>query len=334
MKLVKIDFTTVSSALDNRKQTGGPIPFNTSFHSIAEAPDLVRPNDSPYSFKSWLPLILRTRQQPITITAEAGQCPPVQTIRLTLTQTRLLLAAIEASILLQQVNRTFREDLEDEIVPLLKSSLVFPPQGLFLRLDACSPKDGAGPLALRRVEDVLLKVVTSVRVRNALVHHVDDPEGDRRVDGDGAGISGLEMFFLPFDERMAGDREYRVFCRPGDGRVTGISQYRWYRPWRFAGLGEEEQERVAKRIVEEAEEVRGMVLDEVRHAAEEDPLMRLLLEQGFSFDLFFDEDHDTCSLVELNTFGVRSACGSCLFQWVRDRRVLYGSDEAEFRVAI
>lgn len=36
----------------------------------------------------------------------------------------------------------------------------------------------------------------------------------------------------------------------------------------------------------------------MRHAAEEDLLIRSLLEQGFSFDLVFDEDPDTCSLVE------------------------------------
>lgn len=75
-----------------------------------------------------------------------------------------------------------------------------------------------------------------------------------------------------------------------------------------------------------------MILEEVgrRNDAED----RLMMEQGFSFDLFYDEDTEKCSLVELNTFGVRSACGSCLFQWVDDREVLYGGEEAEFRVSV
>lgn len=30
------------------------------------------------------------------------------------------------------------------------------------------------------------------------------------------------MFFLPFDGRMEGGREYRVFVPPGAGRVMGI----------------------------------------------------------------------------------------------------------------
>jgi hypothetical protein len=78
--------------------------------------------------------------------------------------------------------------------------------------------------------------------------------------------------------------------------------------------------------------VRGLILAEVEKRGErEDRLMR---EQGFSFDLFYDEGTERCELVELNTFGVRSACGSCLFQWVEDRKVMYGEEEAEFRVAV
>jgi hypothetical protein len=221
----------------------------------------------------------------------------------------------------------YRDDLADELIPLLESSLIFPPQGLFLRLDACSPKDGEGPVALRSVGDVLLKVATSVRARNALVHCLDDCLDDKMKMG------GVDLFFLPFDARMAGDREYRVFCRPGDGVVAGVSQYRWYRPWRFAEVGKGEMERVVSRVVRGAEELRGMILDEVKGGVGEEG-DGLLLEQGFSFDVFYDEDADTCSLVELNTFGVRSACGSCLFQWVDDRRVLYGEEKAEFRVAL
>jgi hypothetical protein len=143
---------------------------------------------------------------------------------------------------------------------------------------------------------------------------------------------GLELFFLPFDARMASEREYRVFCAPGDGRIAGVSQYRWYKPWRFRGLGEQAQEKVVRAILEGAEAVKGLILEEV--GRRNDAGDRLMMEQGFSFDLFYDEDTDRCSLVELNTFGVRSACGSCLFQWVDDRKVLYGEEEAEFRVAV
>lgn len=60
------------------------------------------------------------------------------------------------------------------------------------------------------------------------------------------------------------------------------------------------------------------------------------MAQGMSFDLLYDEDTRTVELVELNPFGVRSPCGSCLFQWIRDREVLYDENEketVEFRVS-
>jgi hypothetical protein len=354
MKLVKLNTALITTALQAHEQTGRPVPFNTSFHPASDAPDLTRPSEKPYSFKRWLPLIFRTRQQtapppppsatsprpPPTTTTPAAEvahhekdgaqptptCPPLQTILLTRPQTKIRLAATEASLPLRQVSRLFREDLAEDIAPLLHSSLIFPPEGLFLRLDECSPKDGAGPLVLRTVQDVLVKLVTSVRARNALVHFLEDDSDSESQEG------GVELYFLPFDERMAGDREYRVFCRPGDGRVCGISQYRWYRAWRFQGLGKPEQESVVRRVMEGAEEMRGLILEEVMKGGTEED--KLLLEQGFSFDLFYDEDTDACSLVELNTFGVRSACGSCLFQWVDDCKVLYGEEEAQFRVSV
>ncbi|KAK3302797.1 uncharacterized protein B0T15DRAFT_562857 [Chaetomium strumarium] len=163
-----------------------------------------------------------------------------------------------------------------------------------------------------RREDVLLKLVTSAWARNALVHFLDS------VDDEEEDENGFGLFFLSFDARMASDREYRVFCRSGDD----------------AGGGEAAHERVVRRVREAAEEVRGLILAEVAKGVTKEKEHALLLEQGFFFDLFYDEETDACSLVELNTFGVRSACGSCLFQWVEGREVLYGEEEAQFRVSV
>ncbi|KAK4040187.1 hypothetical protein C8A01DRAFT_46428 [Parachaetomium inaequale] len=341
MKFVKLNTLLIAAAQPHHDTPNQA--FNTSFHPASSAPDLARPDDNPYSFKRWLPLILRTRQSPlppssppttpqeaIIVSEPASSCPPLQTIPLTRAQTALLLAAAEGSIPRGEINRTFREDLTEEIIPLLESRLVFPAEGLFLRLDACSPKDGVGPLALHDVWAVVRKVVTSVRARNALFNWTNShPAG-----GSGGENQGrmMELFFLPFDGRMAAEREYRVFCRPGDGRITGVSQYQWYKPWLFQRVDVEEKERVVRRVMGGAEEVRRLILTETEKRGERED--RLMLEQGFSFDLFYDEERGRCELVELNTFGVRSACGSCLFQWVEDRKVLYGEEEAEFRVAV
>ncbi|KAK3906373.1 putative cell division cycle 123 protein [Staphylotrichum tortipilum] len=320
MKLVKLNTTLLPARAIHVHEPPQPTDrYNTSFHPASSAPSLLRPLDTPYSYARWLPLILCTRAPPTT----PSLCPAVQTIRLTRAQTALLHSAAEASLPRGdgEVNRLFREDLEDTIIPVLEREVIFPPEGLFVRFDEFSPKDGAGPAAIGNAGEVVRKVVTSVRARNVLGNFLED-KGESE---------GVEMFFMRWDGRMAAEREYRVFCRPGDGKVSAVSQYRWWTGWRFGGVGEEEQERVVKRVRRGAEEVRGLILEEAERRGEEED--RLLVEQGFSFDLLYDEDGDTCELVELNTFGVRSACGSCLFQWVDDRRVLYGEEEAEFRVA-
>jgi hypothetical protein len=68
---------------------------------------------------------------------------------------------------------------------------------------------------------------------------------------------------------------------------------------------------------------------------------KLLLQQGFSFDVMFDGESGNIKLIELNSFGARSGCGSCLCHWLRDWNVLYGKHkdggegvEVEFRISV
>ncbi|KAI8948040.1 hypothetical protein F4801DRAFT_558465 [Xylaria longipes] len=298
--------------------------FNTSFHTEREAPHLpTRPSEKPYSFKRWLPLILRTRglaledSQVVTFSRQHAQ---------------LLLQVANASILSGSINRIYREEIDEEIVPAFES-LTFPPEGLFMRLDACSAKDGVqkrpgmpavpGTSALHSVNEILLLLLTSCRARNALFGTL---EGDAEV---------FELFFTPWNARMRGDREYRVFCppfRPADSlRISAISQYRWHREWLFFAPGERRNQAVEK-IVEGIDGITKQIAAELDA---EDEMDDLLMRQGLTFDVFFDEERGLVQLVELNVFGARSACGSCLFHWIRDRETLEGHGEpedVEFRV--
>ncbi|KAI1366283.1 hypothetical protein F5Y08DRAFT_301727 [Xylaria arbuscula] len=293
--------------------------FNTSFHSENEAPDiLATPSEKPYSFKRWLPLILRSR----------GLTPSdAQIVSFSRSQARLLLRVAEASIPSSSINRIYREDLDEEIVPAFKS-LTFPPEGFFMRFDACSAKDGVqkipGSSALRSIDEALLLLLTSYRARNALINALD---GDATV---------FELFFTPWNGRMRGEREYRVFCPPFHSveslRVSAISQYRWYQQWLFHLATDEERKHAVDKIVEGVEEIRKQIAAEVDP---EDQMDALMMQQGFTFDVCYDEEVGTVQLIELNVFGVRSACGSCLFQWIRDRKTLEGCGEpgdVEFRV--
>ncbi|KAI0541586.1 hypothetical protein GGR58DRAFT_433893 [Xylaria digitata] len=282
--------------------------FNTSFHTEREAPDLpIRPSEKPYSFKRWLPLILRSR---------GLASSDLQTVTFPLAQARLLLQVADASLPSGSINRIYQEEIDQEVVPSF-DSLVFPPEGLFMRLEACSAKDGVqkipGKSALRSVGEILLPLLTSLRARNALFNAI---EGDAKV---------FELFFTPWNGRMRSEREYRIFCPPFHSadslRISAVSQYRWHRQWLFYLASNELREQAVEKIAAELD-----VGDEMDN---------LMMRQGLTFDVFFDEEHDLVQLVELNVFGVRSACGSCLFQWIRDRKILEGRgdpEDIEFRV--
>lgn len=87
----------------------------------------------------------------------------------------------------------YAEDIEDEITPAL-AGLWFQPDGLFMRLEACSPKDGAQKVRDRRsfhtVYEIILRLVTSSRARNALSDALQ------------SGASQVELFFVRFNPRM------------------------------------------------------------------------------------------------------------------------------------
>ncbi|KAI4595685.1 hypothetical protein KJ359_006675 [Pestalotiopsis sp. 9143b] len=309
MKLVEIYHGHVLADMDKQK----PSEFNTSFHTAEEAPGHNVPSEEPYSFKRWLPLILRLRGLPEDA---------VQTVTLNPSQGRLLVAAAAGSVQTGTINRMYAEELGEDIIPAF-SSLSFPPQGLFMRLDACSAKDGArrdpDKASLDSPQDVLHLLVTSTRARNAMVASLDR----------GAPIV---VYFLPFDARMGSANEYRVFCPPGGKKVSAISQYQWHKPWKLENEHLDFVFGHIRRVHTKTQMIRLHIIEELQAGNEMDDL---LLKQGFTFDVWFDNSTGGCELVELNVFGVRSACGSCLFHWVKDWEILSGKPSAtpQFRVS-
>lgn len=310
MKLVQIDYQEVATDCKNPDVAQN---FNTSFHTTKEA-DLPRPEETPYSFGRWLPLILETRN------LEPSQA---QVISLSPAQTRLLLTAASASIATRMINQAYMEDIKDEIIDPGLSKLSFPDCGLFMRLDQCSPKDGRqstpGKLSLHSAMDIVLRLTTSQRACSSLVKSLE------------LGNSNISLFFLPFNDRMKSEREYRVFCQPHDGKIAAISQYCWHKPWLFANLPVDERNTLVNDLWTKIQTLHGQIMENLR---DDDELDSLLLKQGFSFDTSYDETTKAVELVELNVFGARSGCGSCLFHWIKDLDVLYGkTGEVEFRVA-
>ena len=181
----------------------------------------------------------------------------------------------------------------------------------FMRLDESSPKDSPlipGPVT--SAEEVVLKIISSRRAMEAL-----------RVLEAGQMES---VILMPWDDGMDPGREFRCFVPPssGQGRVTAISQYRWHEP--FSGWDRVD----AERLVEQAAEILGMI---ERHG-EKTGFIEDLRKFGFTFDVAAVGDE--VQLIEVNPFGAMSGCGSCLFHWLDDAKLLYGlEDDVEVRIA-
>jgi hypothetical protein len=307
MKLVKIDSRDVDEY---------PESYNSSFHTALEAPDVPVPTEVPQHYSRWLPLISSSQRIPSDL---------IQTITLTPTQGRLLHVAAQASIHTRKLNRIFADELADIILPSL-SALAFPPEGLFLRLDASSPKDGVhGTQALETADDVVLRLTTSSRAINAIMGSITD------------GANGIPLYFLPFNAKMRTQREFRTFCPPGKGGISAVSQYKWHTQSIFAEMSEDDLCAVIERIFRGIEKVYREILDVARERNDE--LDELMMKQGFTFDVLCDGEEEICQLIELNPFGTRSGCGSCLFHWLRDGDTLYmkkrGEESVvEFRISV
>ena len=57
--------------------------------------------------------------------------------------------------------------------------------------------------------------------------------------------------------------------------------------------------------------------------------------RGFVFDVAENPKGGPVRLIDLNCFGTETGCGSCLFHWIRDAKVLYGlQEEVEVRVTL
>lgn len=292
------------------------VTHNSNFHTEAEAGHLHIPTEGPTSFGHWLRLIASSQDIP------QGD---IQVIKLTASQGRLLIHASQSSLHTREPNRMLEEELTSDIGPAL-SKLIFSPGGLFFRLDACSPKDGVrGTKPAQDVQDILLRLTTSHRAINSITRLLETH-------------SPILLYFLPFNDEMDTAFEYRVFCPPPAGDIAAISQYKWHTRSFFHDQSEERLKNLTELIFKEAQRIH----NEIMAYQLEDSIAMLLRSQGFTFDVMFREKASTCALIELNSFGSRSGCGSCLFHWLRDEDILYGKRrnrsvseiEVEFRISV
>jgi hypothetical protein len=119
------------------------------------------------------------------------------------------------------------------------------------------------------------------------------------------------------------------------GRITAISQYRWHAPYHRPSLTSAQVD--AAKALTAAQSIHAQIIS---HAASLESLpdstgvLQKLLSEGFVFDIF-EAPNGEMQLLEINPFGAMSGCGSCLFHWIEDARVMYGKQErVEMRLAM
>lgn len=324
VRITKIDLNRVKQDChDNGVNTKH---FNTSFHPIEDIPsshpecfDLTQvPSEKPYRFGRWVDLIARQHNL---------EKNSFWVIRLTRPQAKHLLDAMSVSIVTRELSHVHKDHFKKWLNPSL-SVISFGKDGIFVRLNDCSPEDGvqarANDPSIRTIRELLLRLTTSDRTRTAITQEL------------ACMTQRIDLFCLPFDSRFSTENEYRVFCCAVTGRITGVSQYQWHKPWIYADVLREEKCKIVDSIIKGIKSVHKTILVELLSKKKKDEKngaeVEAFLSQGFTFDVAYDPTPNSPSsqnegsdflLVNLNAFGPRSACGSCLFHWIADADQLH-----------
>ena len=157
-------------------------------------------------------------------------------------------------------------------------------------------------------------------------------------------IKSTTIYLSDFDPSFATKNEYRVFV--WKGKVTGISQYRWFPTDETEYHTEESARRISEDILYFMEGKNGLLSElkvhkrkkRARHDPSRNPSVQVVeaSQEGLAgdeneivlvADVVHTEGHRVY-LVEINLFGGETGCGSSLFHWKRDEPVLYGDGKS------
>jgi hypothetical protein len=134
--------------------------------------------------------------------------------------------------------------------------------------------------------------------------------------------------------------EYRVFVPPPpiteeekELKIAAISQYAWHTS--FYTSSPAEIKSITSKVYQGISSLFTEIIDIIKCSTDDEQGLKRLLETGFAFDVVSDRDGGHVRFIEVNSFGAMTGCGSCLFHWVRDGKIVYGVDEgAEIRLTL
>lgn len=155
-------------------------------------------------------------------------------------------------------------------------------------------------------------------------------------------IRSTTIYLSDFDTSFASKNEYRVFV--WRGKVTGISQYRWFPTDETEYHTEESARCIGEDVLCFMEGKDGLLSQLKDHTMKKQARQDLSNNTpvqnaaGASHKALANDKHEKeitlvadvvhtggrVYLVEINLFGGETGCGSSLFHWKRDELVLYG----------
>lgn len=220
------------------------------------------------------------------------------TINLSQLEVKILYECTQSAVLSGTRPKAYAEELEaiENKFPILNS------HSYFARLDGCSSKDGInqeGPFTTsRQIIDSLIK---SLRCAREFKWYFEDKTGCR-------------LYLIPWQYKWKNWIEFRVFIYHGN--VTVISQYVWSKN---LGIAKYPLSQWAECIINFCE---NKIV----------PEMHVLTDRNWVIDVIIDPSTSNVELVELNSFGAELSSGSVLFEWIRDKDILYSDgNTVEFR---
>ncbi|KAK0453139.1 hypothetical protein EV421DRAFT_1700892 [Armillaria borealis] len=319
---VKASIATAKAAgkFENDEYNTYAHPYESIQSVIPRTPDSIlvhrMPDMTVEHLSNWVDLIMATRREdPANV--HVFHLPPV------------LIAEILAAANVWVFRKREQPEM-DELVSLfprltaagIPASSVFVAKDYFLRLDFCSAKDSeAANSTVDDVAGIIEMLYKSRRACRALAGELKRRKGQP-----------VNLFLLPFNHDIDPAWEYRVFVPPSESvlSVSAISQYRWHKPFyeadRSAGMCRAKEVyagaiRILELILEHAESLPQQVRDTMQR-------------EGLVFDVFQTSGGEV-QLMEINPFGAMSGCGTSLFHWVRDTKLLYGEcSKVEVRLSM
>ncbi|KEQ64967.1 uncharacterized protein M437DRAFT_82953 [Aureobasidium melanogenum CBS 110374] len=207
------------------------------------------------------------------------------------------------------VSETAIYEIEDALSPFVQPD-IFNTKRYFIRLNDYLPKDSEkAKMPISSLRQLVLCLLTSNRARGDFEAHVME---NRQV----------HIYLHVWDDEMARGVEFRCFVPPvarfndSRPRMVAASQYYWHRSFPVAAFEPRDTVDVA---LTSAEEILGQILS----TATARGTLQELKAWSFTFDIVIKRG-GRVQLVEVNPFGVDSRCGSCLFHWIDDAKLLYG----------